>query len=938
MRRYDDSSRALFPASRWKWLYPVFAAGCLAWLVLRTGRKPSRFSYPCQQAAAFHSAWLIPAAGLLLARTVRSERVRRSLSAVLVVAMLAFLAVGLGGDPPAVAVGESAGDLARSRAVASSMTPAAWNGGQADGSHDVAVVNHVPAPSGGPHHSGVDALVHLLAEGGVHFFRSDADAFCAAPDGIIAPDDVVLLKVNAAFSERGMTNTDVVKGLIAAILEHPDGFTGEVVVVENCEGGPDYNQQYNNADNIYQSFQVVVDSFGDPSRVSSSSWWSFTDNLVGEFDTGDYNQGYVWVGNNVSYPKFSTGRGTCISLKNGIWNGSSYVLSRMKLINVPVLKSHNTTGITACLKNFMGVPSIHRTTNVHPDLVYSGFMGRMMNQVIYPDLNVLDAIWVSPSHPQGPSGPYSLAVRTNILLAGVDPVALDYYAGRNILYPVSGYGRHDPDTPFSENTNPYHDGTRNVGYPYNALRIMLDVTTGTLQQGGHDVTSDPSRMNVRVRDLSRGLGWSGGHCVSGVREPGTRWQFAEGTTRNGFEEWLTLENPQGETANAHLAFMTGDGETFDMDMALPPGSRGTVHVNRVVGQGKDVSCSVTSDRPIVAERPMYFSYGAGGWRGGHDVVGASDPVETWYFAEGYTGPGFEQYVCVLNPDTRPASLRFRFQTEEEGEIIRAGQSVPARTRSTFKINDLLGANYQNSLVLESDRPVVAERALYFDYLGKGDHHWDGGHCVMGAPSLSREYFFAEGTTRDGFEEWLTLQNPNPSPLSVTATYHLGDGQGDPVTRTYTVGAEKRYTVFAADEVGTGKDVSVKLSAPDEFLAERSIYFNYQGFGANWPDGHCVIGVPERYDECYFAEGYTGGSFQEWLCLQNPGNTDSTVEATYYTEEKGALEPRYITVPARTRVTVRVNDNAGPNLQLSCRLRVTSGPDVVAERPMYFDYW
>jgi len=75
---------------------------------------------------------------------------------------------------------------------------------------------------------------------------------------------------------------------------------------------------------------------------------------------------------------------------------------------------------------------------------------------------------VSPSHPDGPAGPYSKAVRADILLAGRDPVALDWYAAKHVLFPISGYGRHDPDTPYGEGTNPYHDGTRNTGYAYNA--------------------------------------------------------------------------------------------------------------------------------------------------------------------------------------------------------------------------------------------------------------------------------------------------------------------------------------------------------------------------------------------------------------------------------------------------------------------------------------
>ena len=42
--------------------------------------------------------------------------------------------------------------------------------------------------------------------------------------GLIAKDDVVIIKVNSQWDERGGTNTDLVKALIQAIVDHPDGF------------------------------------------------------------------------------------------------------------------------------------------------------------------------------------------------------------------------------------------------------------------------------------------------------------------------------------------------------------------------------------------------------------------------------------------------------------------------------------------------------------------------------------------------------------------------------------------------------------------------------------------------------------------------------------------------------------------------------------------
>ncbi len=411
--------------------------------------------------------------------------------------------------------------------------------------------------------------------------------------------------------------------------------------------------------------------------------------------------------------------------------------------------------------------------------------------------------------------------------------------------------------------------------------------------------------------------------------------FAEGYTGTGFQEYLSIGNPTAAQADATITYMFKEGGTQSQAISIPANSRATVDVNNAVGAGRDVSAKVESEQQIVVERPMYFNYQSK-WTGGHDVVGATAPAYTWYFAEGYTGTGFDEWVCVLNPGSTAAALTLRFQTQEAGEKVIDKLSVPANSRQTFKANDLLGGKaYQTSLTLTSTQPVVAERPIYFDYTGTGNWHWNGGHCVMGTTNPASSYYFAEGTTRLGFEEWLTLQNPGLSDLTVNAVYQLGPGQGDPVTKSYPLPAASRQTVFVPKEVGTDKDVSVYLSCSSAFLAERPMYFNY-GFGSlHATGGHCVIGAPEAGKDWFLAEGFTGSNFNEWLCLQNPGDTDATCEVTYYTQEAGALPVKQVTIPAKTRKTIMVNEDAGPNYQLSARVRVTSGPSIVVERPMYF---
>lgn len=65
--------------------------------------------------------------------------------------------------------------------------------------------------------------------------------------------------------------------------------------------------------------------------------------------------------------------------------------------------------------------------------------------------------------------------------------------------------------------------------------------------------------------------------------------------------------------------MLGTGENMEQVVQVDPDTRTTIDVNSLVGPEQDVSCRVSSDVPIVAERPMYFDFS--GYNGGHDVMG-----------------------------------------------------------------------------------------------------------------------------------------------------------------------------------------------------------------------------------------------------------------------------------------------------------------------------
>lgn len=303
-----------------------------------------------------------------------------------------------------------------------------------------------------PYHAGVDALLTLMGEKGLKLLRSSSETTMSGPEGIVASNDTVLLKINSQWNQRGMTNTDVIRGLIQRIADHPDEFTGEVVIVENGQEHDYLDSADENNDDMpghTQSVAKVVAGFPDDQGYSVSiyNWRLIGSTAVKEWDVGDERDGYVLAGEYpLNYPKFTTARGTRISLHRGIWTGNGYDGGRLKFLNVPVLKAHTFMGMTGAVKHYAGVMS-RFVGDYEPgddwdyhDNFYqkwkgrpAGLLGRLM-ALRFPDLNILDAIYVNPH--SNWAAHYDETPRISALLASTDPIALDYYAARCILFPL----------------------------------------------------------------------------------------------------------------------------------------------------------------------------------------------------------------------------------------------------------------------------------------------------------------------------------------------------------------------------------------------------------------------------------------------------------------------------------------------------------------------
>jgi len=489
--------------------------GSVLWLLWRSGTKPSRLRYPCQQAAAgtsslWLSAFLFPgilrgvrAIGLSMPSVRLSRRARNLLLAAGVAAAAVLIPLSL--VRPRITV----------PAPAPSILPV-WTSQRPVQSH-IFVIDSVPVPdSMGTYHEGLDTLLSLLAQNGTYLYRSDKNLPWCDTAGLIGRNDVVLIKVNAEWPERGMTNTDLIKGLIARIVAHPDTFTGEVQLVENGQWRHSWAYSQNNAERRSQTMQAVVDTFATRGyRVGAYNWTAIGygggNRWVDEFDQGDTVSGYVREDSTgMTYAKFVTSYGTSISTRLGVWNDSSYEPTRLKFINMPVLKSHSIMGVTAAVKHYIGFLSYAAigAGTMHSRAMTQGLLGVEFGKARFPDLNIIDATWVSAELTTGPNAPYNMCTRLNTLVASKDPIAADYYAGKHVIRPASwwnghpslhDYGRMDPDNLNTENPGSgrsYSDSTPCNGYPYNAFHQMLASNRDEMLRYGRQVTMDTTEMTV----------------------------------------------------------------------------------------------------------------------------------------------------------------------------------------------------------------------------------------------------------------------------------------------------------------------------------------------------------------------------------------------------------------------------------------------------------
>jgi hypothetical protein len=349
------------------------------------------------------------------------------------------------------------------------------------------------------------------------------------------------------------------------------------------------------------------------------------------------------------------------------------------------------------------------------------------------------------------------------------------------------------------------------------------------------VTSTAGHPLVVERTMfwdASGYGSHGGTAVDGPR---TRWLFAEGS-EGFFNTFVLLANASATPSTVTLTFLREGSTPFVRTVNVPPTSRVTVAANGIPELvGRSFSIVVDATAPIFAERSMYFGT-ARLFDGGHESAGVPAGSTSWFLAEGATGPFFETFILVGNPNPEVAHVAMTFLTDGGQTVVR-NKSVAANGRLTVNLEaeDPLLANAAVSTTISADQPVVAERAMYWPGPPSA---WAEAHNSFGATTLATKWGLAEGRVgqAQSFQTYILLANPSQSGATVRITFLRGNGTS--VVKTFAVKATSRFNVAvntaAPELVNEDFGALVEVTNGVPISVERAMYSD--ALGQTWAAG------------------------------------------------------------------------------------------------------
>jgi hypothetical protein len=249
---------------------------------------------------------------------------------------------------------------------------------------------------------------------------------------------------------------------------------------------------------------------------------------------------------------------------------------------------------------------------------------------------------------------------------------------------------------------------------------------------------------------------------------------------------------------------------------------------------------------------MYRSTPTEAFAAGHGSTGVTAPASSWFLAEGATGPFFDCFILLANPNTLPITATIDYLLSD-GRTFTKAYNVPAESRYTVWVdNEEIGgagvrplANVAVSSAVTSDLPIIVERTMWWPGPEVASDFWTEAHNSPGATATGTRWGLAEGEVGgpQSAETYILIANTSTTAGSATVTL-LEEG-GTPVTVNVPLGPSSRVNVPVSAYLpppsgGRRRFGALIESNGVEIVVERAMYSNAGGL--TWGAGPAALGT------------------------------------------------------------------------------------------------
>ncbi len=408
----------------------------------------------------------------------------------------------------------------------------------------------------------------------------------------------------------------------------------------------------------------------------------------------------------------------------------------------------------------------------------------------------------------------------------------------------------------------------------------------------------PSIQASRQHTLNAGDLPKGPHKtapINGRIPPVSQLYFAEGFTGQGpavnFSERLNIFNTNPITASGSIEYFLNSGLASTVPITVPAYTQLSEDVNNDVGANQAVSALIELDQAIVATRTISRTTSDGTVLGESSSSGINGLAQFWYFAEGYTGASFQEYLALFNPGNTPASVIVQPVGKAGAQpAAPLSETVPAHARVTVNVRAAVPGQ-SLGLSVQSDQPIAAERVLYWGS-GAGSAKY-GAAVNAGIQGPAALWTFPYVSTSNKDQAFLAFIDPTTVAAHVQLTTYTGVGS-HPMPPIITIQPGARSTVSIPSD---GGPIGIVASSDVPVIAEQGQYFGGSP-NIGMHGGSVLAGTPQPAIHWAFADpGTDQYSSQSWYIL-NRGSTKANLTATLYTQNAQPLEAHFTAAPGR----------------------------------------